>query len=355
MNRPAPNLVAARSWRDIPQDIAPRSMSREGRRRMSMGFAKWVGAVVMIGVGVWGAVEVWNAWQEDPTKLTAPVKSEPLRTIRLSTDGVLDLAWIERKLELPKGVTLMELDLPRLQRALLADAQVRTAVLTRKFPDTLVASIQERTPVGRLRVADAYGISEDFLVSRDGMVFPGANFATELLDTLPWLDGVRLQRSGASFIPISGMETVTDLFSTAQAYVPLLYRNWRIVSLERLQKDGEIVVKTADKVEIVFGTRDDFFKQVALLDSVLAELKTQPARAVASINLTFGNRQVPVSFVPETPPSTTPVRGTVSPIRTQPSRPASGRARPQTAADNARRSLIHFQPSQTIRNTPRDL
>lgn len=341
MNRPAPTLAAARSWRDIPQEIAPRSMSREGRRRLNVSFAKWVAGFIVLGVAAWGSIEVLRTWQEDPAKLAAPVKSEPLRTIRLTTDGVLDLAWIERRLELPKGVTLMELDLLRLQRLLLSDAQVRTAVLTRKFPDTLVASIQERTPVGRLRVADAYGVSEDYLVSRDGMVFPGANFAPALLTSLPWLDGIRLQRSTTGFVPVAGMETVADLFATAQAYVPQLYRNWRIVSLERLERDGEIVVKTTDPMEIVFGMRDDFFKQVALLDSVLAEMRTQPARAIATINLTFGNRQVPVSFVPEPAPVPAASRGSVTPTRQVPQRPSGARNRQQASSD-AQRPLFTF-------------
>jgi len=353
MNRPAPTLGTARSWRDIPQEVAPRSMSREGRRRVNMSSIKWGVGALVVAVAAWGLVEILQTWQQNPTKLAAPVKSEPLRTIKLTTDGVLDLAWIERRLELPKGVTLMELDLLRLQSDLLADGQIRTAVLTRKFPDTLVASVQERSPVGRLRVADAYGVAGDYLVARDGVIFSGANFAPTLTSALPWLDGVKLHRAGSGFIPVAGMETVADLFATAQANVPQLYRNWRILSLERLAEDGEIVVKTADGMQIVFGMRDDFFKQVALLDSVLAEMRSQPQRAIATIDLTFGKRQVPVSFVPMevSPPAAAPGTGSLN--RQKPQRPGVAKDAPR-AAPASRPSFFTFQPSQT-RKTTRDL
>lgn len=331
-------------------------MSRAGRRRLAMGFVKWGVTIVVLAITAWAGIEIFQTWQHNPTKLAAPVKSEPLRTITVNTDGVLDLAWIERTLRLPKGVTLMELNLGKLQDELLADGQVKTAVLTRRFPDSLVATLQERSPVGRLRAADAYGDSVDLLVARDGVVFAGTNFAEPLVASLPWLDGVTLQRSGTGFMPISGMEVVADLLSTAQINVPQLYRNWRIISLERLPNDGEIVVKTSEPMEIVFGLRDDFFKQIALLDAVLAEVRFQLQRPVATINLTYGKSQVPVSFVPvETVPApsspTVGNRGGVN--RARLSRPAGG-LQDTAAATPARRPLFNFQSLQP-RNSSRDL
>lgn len=349
MNRNATPFPSARSWRDIPQEIAPRSMSREGRRRLTMGLVKACAVTVVIAVGVWTAFELVELWQHDPSKLAAPVKSEPLRAIKLNTDGVLDLQWIQDRLKLPKGVTLMELDLAALQRALLSDGQVKTAVLTRRFPDTLIASLQERSPVGRLRAADSSGNPVDLLVARDGVVFPGSNFSDNLVSSLPWLGGVSLHRSGAGFVPISGMETVADLLATAQGNVPALYRNWKIISLERLASDGEIVVKTADPMEVIFGTRDDFFKQVALLDAVLAEIRLQPHNQVSTINLTYGKRQVPVSFSP------VPALVAQSPVESAEGRFRLRSDRPDTRLKEAavtrteRRSLFQY-PSLQPRN-----
>jgi cell division protein FtsQ len=298
MTRPSASTATARSWRDIPQEVAPRSMSAEGRRRLVMGFVR-TGVILVVLAGVtWAAWEVWRTWRSDPTRLAAPVKTDPLKTVTLRTDGVLDQPWLEARLDLPDGVTLMELDLPALQRTLLRDGQVRSAVLVRTFPDTLVVTIQERMPVARLRAVDAVGVAQDYLVARDGVIFAGSRFDPLLLAGMPWLDGVTLTRTGDGFAPVAGMETLTELLATAQANVPRLYRSWRVVSLARLALDGEIVVRSDDVQEIVFGLRDDFYTQIALLDLVLAESVRLPGQAPSVINLSLGRRQVPVVFGP---------------------------------------------------------
>ena len=58
-----------------------------------------------------------------------------------------------------------------------------------------------------------------------------------------------------------------------------------------------ILVRTSDVAEIAFGTRDDFYRQLARLDYILDELRAKPAATpIRSINLAIGGRQVPVSF-----------------------------------------------------------
>lgn len=328
-------------------------MSREGRRRVAMNSLKLSGLIIAAAFTAWGVWEVWRTSQDNPTKLAAPVKSEPLRAITLRTDGVLDLAWVERTLNLPKGVTLMELQLPRLQQRLMIDGQVRSAVLTRKFPDTLVVTLQERSPVVRIRAADTFGIAADFVVARDGVVFTGTNFDAATLEVLPWLDGVKLVRAGAGFQPVSGMETVAELLVAAQGNAPHLYRTWKVVSLERFSRDGELVVRSSEVKEIIFGLRDDFFTQLALLDSVLADERAQTQGPVASINLGLGNRQVPVAFeVP--PPALVPA---AAPGQKRPTTagapPGSDRVAP-SAARQPNRPFFTVQAAQP-RNAPRDL
>ncbi|MFO1451524.1 MAG: FtsQ-type POTRA domain-containing protein [Opitutaceae bacterium] len=346
MNRPASNLTVARSWRDIPQEVAPRSMSREGRKRLVMGFVKVGLGLLLTLTLVWAAWELLQTWQNNPTRLAAPVKSAPVRVVKLTTNGVLDEAWVLHRLALPRGVSLMELDLQVLQDALLADHQIRTAVLTRKFPDTLVVTLQERTPVGRIRVQERSGGARDLLVARDGVVFVGINFEPTLVSGLPWLDGITLTPArGGGFNPVLGMETLADLFETAQVNVPLLYRTWRVASLERFSTYGEIVIRTDSIPEITFGLRDNFYTQIALLDAVLAETQSKP---VQSINLSFGKKQVPVVFAPlpgvALPPASTVTPGIHDARRAAPDRPLTRPTRP----------FFTFQPSQP-RETSRDL
>jgi cell division septal protein FtsQ len=283
-----------RSWREIRQEVTPRALSRKGRRRRRLEWLKLSLLSAVVG-GLAAVIYLAvHTWQDDRAALAAVSGSEPVRQLSVITDGTITRKWVEDALALPKGTTLMELDLPALRDRLLESGQVRTAVVTRSFPDVLVISLQERTPVARVQVQVGLGPPTQFFVARDGAVYPGFNYDQPMVASLPWLDGVRLVRTGRGFAPVPGMEAVTNLLVTAQLQAPHLYRDWMIVSLARLEAHDEIVVRSQDIPEIIFSRREDFFKQVARLDYIADMARQQPAAgAIQSVNLALGG-QVPV-------------------------------------------------------------
>lgn len=307
MSRSATVSSTARSWREIPQEIAPRAMSRVGRKRSTFRLVRSVLATIAFVAAAAGAFEIWRTFRHSPQVLASPVESQPVRTIRVQTDGVLDRAWVERVLALPKGVALMELDLYALRTRLTASGQVASAVLTREFPDTLSVVLAERSPVVRLKARLGSERPRDFLVARDGTVFIGERHSPDMVDSLPWLGGVRLERESGGFSPLPGMERVAELLATALATAPRLYAGWRVVSLERLAADGEIVVQLADGGDVIFGIREDFYSQIARLDLILEETASRRDRPLRSVNLAVGPSQVPVAFGPGVGP---PIRST---------------------------------------------
>lgn len=287
---------AARSWRDIPQDITPRAMSPVGRRRMTWGIVKTVAMLVIVAALAFGGWEVWRTWQANPQVISGAGNSEPLRHITMRTDGVLDQAWVESTLALPEGVGMMDLDLYALREQLTASGQVATAVLTRNFPDTLEVVLVERSPVLRLRAPAGDGELRDFLLARDGTIYLGAGYREQLVDSLPWLAGMKLERDGFGFAPLADMGRVADLLATASSNAPRMYADWQVVSLERFETDGQILVKSGQVPQVIFGTREDFFTQVARLDLILDRMQRRPGEVVRSINLAIGPNQVPVAF-----------------------------------------------------------
>jgi hypothetical protein len=295
MNASADNLAPppGRSWRSIRQEVRP-AMSRRGRRRQLAAWAK-VGALsVLAAGGGWGIYEVAHSWSTDRAALATAVRSEVVRDVVLITDGVLTRDWAAGVLALPKSASLMALDLPALRDRLLTSGQVRVAVLARSFPDTLVVTLQERTPVARVQAADPDGKARQLLVAKDGVVYEGLNYDKAMLAGLPWLDGIRLVKSGNGYEPVAGMADVSALLSTAQLQAPHLYREWLIVSLARLAGRDEIVVKAQDIPEIIFSRKRDFFKQVAQLDYVIdAAHGLEAAPMLQSVNLSLEG-QVPV-------------------------------------------------------------
>ena len=285
-------------------------MGREGKKRLVMAIGNVVAIVLLVVVSSWGVYELVNLWETNPKRITSPTKGLPLRDFTVRTDGVLDKPWVQRTLDLPKSVSLMELELVNLKRRLEESGQVSKAVIERRFPDVLVVTLQERTPVARImaRIGDASPVV--FVVARDGTVYSGFGYNAEMADALPFIDGVKLVREGSGFARIDGMDVVADLLGTAQASAPLLYRSFKVVSLARFGLDRTLMVKSAEVDAITFGSsQDSFYRQLARLDYILAETRRQNAPGqLKTVNLAIGDKQVPVSF--EDPKSARePVRG----------------------------------------------
>ena len=294
MTKDSFNTPVSRTWRDIPQPVKPRAMSRGGRWRLARATLRTMAGVAAAAVVGWGGWKVAAVVHEDSRMMPAAVKSVPLRAPELSTTGVLGPEWLARTLALPKKFSLMEIDLELARARVLADPQVLTATLTRHPPNRLAVAITEREPVARV-MADWRGVQQSLLVARDGVVFAGEGHDPALTATLPWLHGVKLVRDGERFRPLPGMATATDLLTTAQLHAPWLYEQWHVLSLAKLPTDRELEVRTAQGVTVVFGTGlgTDFFRQLVKLDFLLTEFAARGMPAPGRIDLSLGSA-VPV-------------------------------------------------------------
>jgi cell division protein FtsQ len=313
MNRNEIIAPPARSWRDIPQQVKPRAMSREGRRRVIWSGVKTVLAVAIVGGLAWGGVQLVALLRGNTHQIKEAGEAVPVKDVVLVTDGVLNQSWLVRTLALPKGATLMQLDLFQLRARLTASGQVRAATLTRTFPSTLTVTLVENTPVARVMAQEGASEPRMLLVARDGTVFQGEGFDGGMIASLPWLDGVSLARQGEGFTPIAGMEKAADLLAKAKLEAEHLYRVWQVVSLARLATDGEIVVRARDGAKIVFGTAEDFFPQLARLDTLLDAAHARTDKPIREIDLAIGS-QVPVAFEDVKPVAGTPEQTLAVPL-----------------------------------------
>jgi cell division protein FtsQ len=302
MSQPATNPPSSRSWKDIRQGVSPRAMSKEGRRRVVFASVKFAALCVFVFGGIWAVVEVYQTWESDPARLKEPVKTVPLRQIVFATDGVLERAWLDQTLALPASASLMTLDLSALESRLLASGQVQSVVLRRRFADnTLMVTVQERTPVARVMMQIGEASPRMRLVARDGVVYEGVGYERTVLERLPWLDGIQLRRTAKSgFEPIEGMERVAGLLTAAQGLIPLLCADWQIVSLARFASDQEIIVRSREIPEIIFDARGDLPRQLAKLAYIVESLKAHDAPPMKRVNLALGG-QVPVELQDSTP------------------------------------------------------
>lgn len=270
-------------------------MSAEGRRRLVWRGVKSVLAMALVGGLLWAGIAVAATLRGSSKQLTNAAETTPVKEVVLITDGVLDHKWLIRTLALPKNASLMQLDLYQLRARVMASGQVKTATLTRNFPATLTVSLSEQSPVARLKAQLGPSEPRTLLVARDGTVFDGIGFDPAMVTTLPWLDGVKLSRMGDGLAPIGGMDAVADLLAKAKLEADHLYRTWQVVSLARLESDGEIEVRAQEVEKIIFGTQEDFFRQLARLDALLDLARAQTAQPLREVNLAIG-AQVPVAF-----------------------------------------------------------
>jgi len=141
------NDPSTRSWRDIPQPVVPRAMSREGKLRLVMASLRFTAAFGIAAVSIWGGWLVLASARENTRAIPAAAKAVPMKAPELRTDGVLDQAWLVQTLAIPAKTSLLELDLDKLRTRLLAEPQIATATLTKHFPDRLIVTIAERSPV----------------------------------------------------------------------------------------------------------------------------------------------------------------------------------------------------------------
>ena len=311
MNHDHPNAPAARTWRDIPQPVKTRAMSRGGKWRLASTFlraAALMAFIAAVGGGVW---TVYDALDQTPKRLPVAAKTMPMKAAELVTDGVLEATWLSRTLKLPEGTTLLELDLDKLRTRLLSEPQVLTANLTRQFPDRLRVELTERSPVARAKV-EWGGVQQTLLVARDGVTFVGEGFEPSMLQTLPWLHGASIKRRPEGLV-VEGMEVVSELLGRARFEADHLYRTWHVVSLARLASDREIEVRTTRNVTAVFNAQSDFFRQLAHLDYLWERLaQAADAQGRVRIDLSLG-REVPVLIQPLSPAPSTRHAGVASP------------------------------------------
>lgn len=285
----------ARSWKEIDQAVAGRKLSTKGKKRLFASTANLLLLALLAAVVGWGTWEIRRTVRGGDSAIGTPGAREVIRDVVLITDGVLSQEWLHESLALGPRASLMELDLFALRDRLLTNGQVAAADLRREFPDTLVVSIQERTPVLRAIVQEAGGNPRSLLVARDGVAYEGAGYDGLMINALPFLDGVKLVRNRGGFRPVEGMAEVSDLISAAQNNAPHLFRGWRVVSLARLKDYNEIVVRTRDIPEIVFNRREDFTRQLARLDYIVDYTRTQSEATVQKVDLSIGS-QVPVEL-----------------------------------------------------------
>jgi hypothetical protein len=276
------------SWKEIRQSASRKVVTTAGRRRVvKVFFRGFLAIAALIGIGVGGFYGVRH-WQQGVDRVTNVLPSQPLREIRFETDGVLTQAWVQRVLDLSEGVDIMSIDIHQKKTRLESFGQIKSAHL-RRGADRLEIVVQERSPVVKMRIRNENGGIRELLVDREGYVYDGHGYDRHHIESLLFLDGVSLHRSGAGFRRVAGIDQVDDLLNLARARFPHLVHSWRVVDCRDLPF---IRVRSDDIREIVFGDPERYLSQLHQLDMVISNNRRQMLGMQDLVDLSFRNQVI---------------------------------------------------------------
>ncbi len=281
----------ASSWHNIKQASSSRAATKISRKRklnLSLRTMGTIAAIVLVLLGVAFGIHYLNT---RPGTLKVAGVSEPLRQVYFETDGVLTREWLMERLDLPAQIELASIDIAGIRQQLMGEGQTREVTVEKRYPDTLVVSVEEREPLLHLVIVDAAGRKGLRLVDASGFVYHGAHYDKASLAKLPFLVVDRVERDGNGFAPIEGMSTVSELVLLARDGHPDRYANWKIVSLQDYDPQEEnlgatIRVTTRDNRELVFAPTQ-FGDQMERLEHILVDPRINNLRDVERIDLSF--------------------------------------------------------------------
>jgi hypothetical protein len=282
------------SWRSIRQSAREVKISSFARQRYQKIVLRTVGAgllLVVLGVACWGAYRVV---QEGSRKITSLIPSSPVGDIEFSTDGVVSDAWVIERIDLPEDIPLMEIDIHEVKNDLERHPQIRRAIVARRLPDRLSIRIEERMPMMRMAARDSAGRRVNLLVADDGVVYQGVGYNRALLNSLPYVAGVRLQREGGGFRALEGMAPVAELLNMARNEVPEIYASWRVVDCA----DLPLIRVTTDEISEIVFRNTEFPEQLAQLHQLLLhQRRNMGGMPYERVDLSLGGGvDVPVSL-----------------------------------------------------------
>jgi cell division protein FtsQ len=207
-----------------------------------------------------------------------------IQTWDVASDGpVLSPALIREMANLRDPCNLFALNLRKVREELERAPAIRSAVVERRLPDTLVVRVSERLPVARLEQEMAI----PFAVDEEGAVF----VVRPLRSMLPLIRGVRVD--GLS----PGMVITEPLFTDALRFLELAGRPeastlLRVLEIDAGQEDNlHVTLRSGENVII---NRDFLPERVDELVSILSD-QVRRGRVASVINMSEDIRIPPTA------------------------------------------------------------
>jgi hypothetical protein len=204
-----PKRIGANKLRHRTEARSPQAMRAAARRSASAAKVFIIAAAVCLGAVV-GAQRMWH-WLGASPRFT-------VHSIEVRGAVRIDPKEIRRLSRLKEGIRMLDVKPAIIKKNIMGNCWVRRAIVARRFPATVVITVEERTPIALVNVGGIY------YVDAEGALMP--LFAATYSD-LPLVSGLGRERvdSAGKRIGRQAMERVNSFFDQAGAVSETLLKH----------------------------------------------------------------------------------------------------------------------------------
>ena len=201
---------------------------------------------------------------------------------KVKTENIENLAeiYLPKKIIFWNSRSIFLVDLERIDKEILSYfPQIGEVSSQRRFPDELIISVKERTPIGIIKKDDDY-----FFINKEGVIFEKVDDQKDQWPEIIPPEADKNLKIGETIIEKNLISRVAEIEKELRKKEISLC-SIKIVSSQRAN------VLTQEGWEIYFNLDDDISKQVFNLDLVLKEkIPPQKRKNLEYIDLRFGNQ-----------------------------------------------------------------
>jgi len=206
-----------------------------------------------------------------------------INNVIVNNDKFLDNVVVLKGINSTKGANIFTFDVNRLRADYEALLDVKTVVVERSFPNTVLVNITERIPIGQISwKRNIYGIDED-----------GVIIKLSESKMLPEIIGLKLNNSEAS-------ELIKKVIRIIKAYNMgklSKFGSLKNINIKRSKNMILCFMCKDNEIEIKIG-KTDFEEKLATLEDLLSRLKQTQRDKLLYVDLRFGEdlNTIPVKY-----------------------------------------------------------
>ena len=206
-----------------------------------------------------------------------------INNVIVNNDKFLDNVVVLKGINSTKGANIFTFDVNRLRADYEALLDVKTVVVERSFPNTVLVNITERIPIGQISWRrNIYGIDED-----------GVIIKLSESKMLPEIIGLKLNNPEAS-------ELIKNAIRIIKAYNMgklAEFGSLKNINIKRSKNMILCFMCKDNKIEIKIG-KTDFEEKLAILEDLLSRLKQTQRDKLLYVDLRFGEdlNTIPVKY-----------------------------------------------------------